>query len=71
MVKQQRKRRKIDQPPLFPEQTVTGSMVWKEEFDPFDDLTKLLQYAGAYSTATIDKAIGVEVARWSRLSGGR
>ena len=31
-------------------------MVWKEEFDPSDDLTKLSQYAGAYSAATIDKA---------------
>ena len=30
-------------------------MVWKEEFDPSDDLTKLSQYAGAYSAATIDK----------------
>jgi len=35
---------------------VTGSVVWKEEFDPSDDLTKLSQYAGAYSAATIDKA---------------
>ena len=31
-------------------------MLWKEEFDPSDDLTKLSQYAGAYSAATIDKA---------------
>jgi len=31
-------------------------VVWKEEFDPSDDLTKLSQYAGAYSAATIDKA---------------
>ena len=31
-------------------------MVWKEEFDPSDDLTKLSQYAGAYSAATMDKA---------------
>ena len=30
-------------------------MLWKEEFDPSDDLTKLSQYAGAYSAATIDK----------------
>ena len=35
---------------------MTGSVVWKEEFDPSDDLTKLSQYAGAYSAATIDKA---------------
>ena len=31
-------------------------MLWKEEFDPSDDLTKLLQYAGVYSATTIDKA---------------
>lgn len=43
IVKRQRKRRRIDQPSLFLEQTVTGSMVWKEEFDPSDDLTKLSQ----------------------------
>jgi len=35
---------------------VISSVVWKEEFDPSDDLTKLSQYAGAYSVATIDKA---------------
>lgn len=31
-------------------------MLWKEKFDPSNDLTKLSQYAGAYSAATIDKA---------------
>ena len=35
---------------------MTGIVVWKEEFDPSDDLTKLSQYVGAYSTATIEKA---------------
>ena len=56
VVKRQRKRRRIDQPSLFLEQTVTANVVWKEEFDPSDDLTKLSQYAGAYSAATMDKA---------------
>ena len=56
VVKWQQKRRRTDQPSLFPEQTVTGNVVWKEEFDPSNDLTKLSQYAGAYSAATIDKA---------------
>lgn len=56
VVKRQRKRRRTDQPSLFPEQTVTGNVLWKEEFDPSDDLTKLSQYAGDYSAATIDKA---------------
>jgi len=56
IIKQQRKRRRIDQPSLFPKQTVTANVVWKEEFDPSDDLKKLSQYAGAYSAATMDKA---------------
>lgn len=56
IVKRQRKRRRIDQPSLFLEQTITGNVLWKEEFNPSDDLTKLSQYAGAYSAETIDKA---------------
>lgn len=56
VIKWQRKRRRIDQPSLFPEQTITANVVWREEFDPSDDLTKLSQYAGAYSAATMDKA---------------
>ena len=56
VVKRQQKRRRIDQPSRFPEQTVTANVVWKEEFDPSDDLTKLSQYVGAYSAATMDKA---------------
>ena len=59
MVKRQRKRRRTDQPSLFPEQTVTGNVLWKEEFDPSDDLTKLSQYVGSYSAVTIDKASDV------------
>ena len=55
VIKRQRKRRRIDQPSLFPEQTITTNLVWREEFDPSDDLTKLSQYVGAYSTATMDK----------------
>lgn len=31
-------------------------MVWKEEVDPSKDLTKLSQYNGAYTAATMDKA---------------
>lgn len=41
---------------MFPEQTETTNVVWKEEFDPSDDLTKLSQYVGAYLAATMDKA---------------
>lgn len=32
------------------------NVVWKEKFDPFEDLTKVSQYAEAYSAATMDKA---------------
>ena len=40
---------------------MTGNVLWKEEFDPSDDLTKLSQYAGAYSATTIDKASEVSI----------
>ena len=61
VVRRSRKRRRIDQPSIFPEQTVTGNMVWKEDLDPSDDLTKLSQFEGAYSAATIDKASEVSL----------
>ncbi len=56
VVKRQRKRRRLDQCSLFPAQTETANVVWKEEFNPSDDLTKLSQYARAYSAATMEKA---------------
>ena len=56
VVKGQRKRRRLDQSSLLPDQTEMANVVWKEEFNPSDDLTKLSQYAEAYSAATIDKA---------------
>ena len=61
VVKRSRKRRRLDQPSIFPEQTVTGNVVWNEKLDPSDDLTKLSQYVGAYSAATIDKASEVSL----------
>lgn len=61
VVKRQRKRRRIDQPSIFTEQTVTGNIVWKEESNPSYDLTRLSQYVGAYSAATIDKASEVSL----------
>jgi hypothetical protein len=61
VVKRSRKRRRLDQPSISPEQTVTGNVVWKGELDPSDDLTKLSQFAGAYSAATIDKASEVSL----------
>ena len=41
VVRRQRKRRRLDQYSLFPTQTETTNVVWKEEFSPSDDLTKL------------------------------
>jgi len=56
MVKRQRKRRRLDQSSLLPDQTKLANVVWKEELNPSDDLTKLSQYAKAYSVVTMDKA---------------
>ena len=56
VVKLQWKRRRLDQSSLFPAQTETTNLVWKEEFNPSDDLIRLSQYARAYSAATTDKA---------------
>lgn len=61
VVKRQRKRRRTYQTSPFQEQTIMGNVVWKEGFYPSDDLTKLSQYAGAYSVATIDKALEVSL----------
>ena len=39
---------------------VTMNVIWKDsEVNPFEDLTKLSQFVGAYTTATIDKATEV------------
>jgi len=61
VVKRQRKRRRLDQPSLLLEQSEIANVVWKEEFNPSDDLTKLSHYVGAYSAATMDKASEVSV----------
>ena len=33
VVKRSRKRRRLDQPSIFPEHTIIGNVVWKEELD--------------------------------------
>ncbi len=48
--------RRLDQYSLLPIQTEMANVVWKEEFNPSKDLTKLSQYVGAYSAASLDKA---------------
>lgn len=59
VVKRQRKKRKIDHSPLLTSQVEMMNVVWREEVSPFDDLTKLSQYARAYTATTMDKALEV------------
>lgn len=54
-MKRQRKKRKIDHSPLLNPQMEMMNVVWREEINPSEDLTKLFQYAGAYTVTTIDK----------------
>jgi len=56
IVKTQRKKRKLDQSSLLPTQIEITNVVWREEVNPSEYLTKLSHYAGAYSAATMDKA---------------
>lgn len=56
VVKRQRKKRRLDESSLLPAQIEMANVVWKEEFNPFKDLTKLSQYVGPYLIATMDKA---------------
>ena len=60
VVKKQRKRRRIDQDTFYSSQEEFMNIVYKNaEVNPSEDLTKLSQYAGAYSATTIDKAAEV------------
>jgi len=56
VIKRQKKKRKLDQSSLLPAQMEITNVVWREEVNPSEYLTKLSQYAGAYTTATMDKA---------------
>ena len=50
----------MDQDTIFASQEEFMNIVYKNtEVNPFEDLTKLSQYAGAYSAATVDKAVEV------------
>ena len=58
--RKQRKRKRTDQESLSTSQVELMNIVWKNtKVNPSEDLTKLSQYAGAYSAATIDKAFEV------------
>ena len=56
VIKRQRKKRKIDHSPLLTSQMEMMNVVWREEVNPSEDLTKHSQYVGAYTVATMDKA---------------
>jgi len=56
IVKRRRNKRKIYQTPLLTPQAEMMNVVWKAEVNPSEDLTKLSQYARAYTTVTMDKA---------------
>lgn len=59
VIKRQRKKRKIDKYPFLTSQMEITNVVWRREFNPSDDLTKISQYSGAYTAATMDKALKV------------
>jgi len=62
VVKRQRKKRKIDQTSSTTPQSEFMNVIWKDsEVNPSEDLTKLAQFVGAYTTATIDKATEVNL----------
>ena len=50
------KRRRTDETTLK-STDASGDILWKySSEDPTENLTKLIQYVGAYATATVDKA---------------
>jgi len=60
VLKRQRKKRKLDQTSSIAPQSEFMNVIWKDsEVNPSEDLTKLSQFAGAYTAATIDKATEV------------
>lgn len=59
IVKRQRKKRNLDQSSLLPTQMEKNNVVSREELNPFEDITKLSEYTGAYSVATMDKVSNV------------
>lgn len=56
VIKRQRKKRNLDQSSLLPSQMEITNVVWIQEVNPSKDLTKLSQYARAYTSVTMDKA---------------
>ena len=60
VVRRQRKRRKTEQGIFSTPSEESMNIVYKNnEVNPFEDLTKLSQYTGAYSAATVDKVVEV------------
>ena len=60
VVRKQRKRWKINHTSSIATQSEFVNVIWKDsEVNPSKDFTKLSQFVGAYTTATIDKATEV------------
>lgn len=60
VVKRQRKKREINQTSSKAPQSEIMNVIWKDsKVNPSEDLTKLSQFAGAYTASTIDKATEV------------
>jgi len=62
VVKRQGKKRKLDVVAVATPENDPMDIVWKDSnIDPSQNLTKLSQFAGAYATTTIDKAVKVQI----------
>lgn len=62
VVKIQRKKRKLNVAAIMTPDNEPIDIVWKDPpMDPSENLTRLLQFEGAYATETIDKATEVQI----------
>ena len=61
-VKRQRKKIKLDVAAITTPNNEPIDIVWKNSpMDPFENVTRMSQFAGAYATTTIDKVIEVQM----------
>jgi len=62
IVKRKRKKRKLDSTISTTPNNEPMDIVWKDSpINPSENLTRLLQFVGAYATMTIDKAREVQM----------
>jgi len=61
-VKRQRKKRNLDAAVVMTLDNEPMNIVWKDlPMDPYENLTKLSQFIGAYAMVTVDKATEVQM----------